>query len=528
MAGPRAPRVSHSRESVLRAGPLSATLDGPDLIDVRWGSLDVASRIQVTVREAGWGTVPARLCSSSIGRSVDGFHAEMSAIHDEGGVEFSWDGRIEANSRGELTFAIEGVAEGWFEYRRIGICVLHPWRAYTGASYRATTPSDEMRGTFPREIAPQLLRHGHYQPMIEAFSALDVGFPGGAGAAFAFEGELFELEDQRNWTDASFKTYPTPLARSEPRPARAGERFAQRVALCLEGPPSASLPIDGVTAVRIGARTGRPMPPIGLIAPGDPALHPAHLRVAVDVAGGDTAELEGAASAGIPLEIALLVDENVGGIDAIAPILSDAPLARVLIHRSDGRTISGALVRSVAERLGAVVGRVPIVGGTPDHFSELNRHPPDRESAEAVAFAISPTVHTSDERSMMETLEIQGQVVRRAVELSSGLPVVVSPVRLDAHSGTPFADTWTAGSIAALTTAGAVSLTYQEATPALDRAMAWQGAELLDVAPSHPGRVAALATHAGVLLANLTPSPQRVTIDGDEEPTLAPYEVRIR
>jgi hypothetical protein len=105
---------------------------------------------------------------------------------------------------------------------------------------------------------------------------------------------------------------------------------------------------------------------------------------------------------------------------------------------------------------------------------------------------------------------------------------VVSPVRLDAHSGTRFADAWTAGSIAALTTAGAVSLTYQEATPALNRAMAWQGAELLDVALSHPGRVAALATNAGVLLANLTPSPQRLTIDGDDEPTLAPYEVRIR
>ncbi len=26
------------------------------------------------------------------------------------------------------------------------------------------------------------------------------------------EGEVFEMEDQRNWTDASFKTYCRPLA----------------------------------------------------------------------------------------------------------------------------------------------------------------------------------------------------------------------------------------------------------------------------------------------------------------------------
>ena len=38
-----------------------------------------------------------------------------------------------------------------------------------------------------------------------------------------FEGEVFEMEDQRNWTDASFKTYahhspvPTPN-KSQPAP----------------------------------------------------------------------------------------------------------------------------------------------------------------------------------------------------------------------------------------------------------------------------------------------------------------------
>jgi hypothetical protein len=31
-----------------------------------------------------------------------------------------------------------------------------------------------------------------------------------------FDGEVFETEDQRNWTDASFKTYGTPLAKPFP------------------------------------------------------------------------------------------------------------------------------------------------------------------------------------------------------------------------------------------------------------------------------------------------------------------------
>ena len=30
-------------------------------------------------------------------------------------------------------------------------------------------------------------------------------------ANVAFDGDIFEMEDQRNWTDASYKIYSTPL-----------------------------------------------------------------------------------------------------------------------------------------------------------------------------------------------------------------------------------------------------------------------------------------------------------------------------
>lgn len=528
MGGPGAPRVSPPGEADLGAGSLSATLVGPDLLDVRWGSLEVASRIQVTVRDREWGTVPPRLRSCSIERSANGFRVDLSAVHDDGRVGFAWRGRIEGSSDGELTFSIDGIAEREFEYRRIGICVLHPWRAYVGSTYRATTPSKEVYGTFPRKIAPQMLRDGQYQPMIEAFSALHVDYPGAAGVAFEFQGELFELEDQRNWTDASFKTYPTPLALSEPRWDRPGERVAQRVRVRMEGVPPHPLPAEEVTAVRIMAPTGRRMPPIGLVTPGDPALHPAHLRVNVDVASGDVAELGSASSLSVPLEVALLVDDEGRGIEAIAPALAAAPLARCLIHRSDGGTIPGALVRSLTQRLGPIPEHVPIVGGTSDYFSELNRHPPDRMAVGAIAFSISPTVHASDERSMIETLEIQGEVLRQASELAEGLPIAVSPIRLGVHAGTSFANAWTIGSVTALAAAGAASLTYETGTSALTYAMELHDAELLDVVVSRPERIAVLGSGRGVVLANLTPQPQRSTIDGEEQPALMPYEVRIR
>ena len=44
---------------------------------------------------------------------------------------------------------------------------------------------------------------------------------------FRFSGDLFELEDQRNWTDASYKIYGPQLALGFPLHATDGQRFEQ-------------------------------------------------------------------------------------------------------------------------------------------------------------------------------------------------------------------------------------------------------------------------------------------------------------
>ena len=43
------------------------------------------------------------------------------------------------------------------------------------------------------------------------------------------EGDTFEMEDHRNWTDASFKTYVRPLALPWPYTPPAGQAVSQSV-----------------------------------------------------------------------------------------------------------------------------------------------------------------------------------------------------------------------------------------------------------------------------------------------------------
>ena len=508
----------------LHAGSLSATLVGAELRDVRWGSLDLASRILVTVRDADWGTVAPIVRDFTIERSADAFFVELDAVHDDGAIAFGWRGWIEGHAAGTLTFAIEGSGERDCVYRRIGLCVLHPWGTYVDSAFQAATPDGWVEGIFPWVIVPQVLRDGVYQPMVPAFSELRTHLRHDVDVSFVFEGELFELEDQRNWTDASFKTYSTPVALSEPRPMSIGERLGQRLTVEVEGSaPTEIVGVDG-TQLRVGDATGRLVPPIGTI---DAMPGAAHFRVSVDAGAGDIQAVHAAAARGVPLELALLVDEHGSGVDEFSSMLIDVPLARILIHLASGATIPGDLVRSIRERLGRSVDGVPIVGGTRDFFSELNRHPPDGVAVDAIAFSISPAVHATDQRSIMETLEIQWQVVRRARALANGLPIVISPVVLGEHVGTPFADAWTIGSVAALTDAGVASLTYETAAPALAFVIRLHDAEMLEVTVSHPERVAALAAGTTLVIANLTPDLQRVRTDDGALDPLTPYEVRV-
>ncbi len=73
---------------------------------------------------------------------------------------------------------------------------------------------------------------------------------GGAGiaATTAFAGDVFEMEDQRNWTDASYKTYVRPLARPWPYRLAAGETITQSVTVTL---------VADAQAAPAGMRRGR-------------------------------------------------------------------------------------------------------------------------------------------------------------------------------------------------------------------------------------------------------------------------------
>ena len=170
------------------------------------------------------------------------------------------------------------VAKSSFRYSKIGLNLHHGLRTYRGATGRARTLDGWVTFSLDDEIEPQLIRDGTLTAMFAHFDALEVELPP-VTARFDFEGDRFEMQDHRNWCDANWKTYGTPLEYGFPMECAAGQRFGQTVTISVgdtsDSPPAVGprhLAAAGAVEITLGEVDGT-LPSIGVDA--SAALPPA-------------------------------------------------------------------------------------------------------------------------------------------------------------------------------------------------------------------------------------------------------------
>jgi hypothetical protein len=462
----------------LRAGPLTAVFEDGDLRYVRLGDREIVRRVYVAVRDPNWNTILGRRSDVQVERGERSFRITYASRHVADPIVFAWRAFIEGAPDGTISFAMDGAAEREFRYCRIGFCILHPAAATQGRAYRAETPGGEVRGVFPRLIEPQRIENGVEQPLVPACSRLAIDLGGGIKVDCAFEGDLFEVEDQRNWTDASFKTYCTPLALGCAQRAVPGRAFRQRVVIRVDAPEQvlqeANAAADAVAltakaawqetpggaakgpTLTLGKDLERQLPKRGVAVAADGgdlsareeellrALRLDHLRVELRLweptypAELARAARQGAAL-GCALELALFVTDDADAeLRDLAGRLSGLGVpglrvARVLVFhepRAAWGTTEGRWVRLARGRLGAAVKGAPIGGGTNGNPGELYREPPEWETMDCVSFTANPQVHAFDEATIVENLETLPVTVETARAISGDRDIVVSRLTL--------------------------------------------------------------------------------------------------
>jgi hypothetical protein len=495
----------------LKAGEFTVEFQDGDLRYIRYGDHELIRRIYVAIRDVNWNTIQAKMTGLRIDSGEDRFKVQFDAAHQDGALVFRWQANIEGKPDGTIEYTMKGVAENDFRYCRIGFCVLHPIEGISGSPYWATTPTGQVSGVLPTLIEPQWIENGFETAIFPAFSGLKIQMPAGINLTAEFEGDLFEMEDQRNWTDGSFKTYCTPIALGYPHKAKAGQEFYQKVIVRAEVPAEIRgiKPVTDSQAIRLtlAESTSQQLPKLGFCI-GDQGtgldkrelallsrLHPDHLKAELHFQDSSWLRnldkaLSTANRLSSPLELAIfLTDDPEEALEKLRVRLSGMPIARVIVfHEADAPigTTSASWMQLVHEYLAGTLPETTLVGGTNGNFAEVNRQRPDISVMGGVAYTINPQVHAWDERSLIEALEGQRDTVVTARSYCGRLPICISavtlkppfnqaateeeapqdpdemPASVDQRQMSLFAAAWTVGSIHSLAVGCADSITFYE------------------------------------------------------------------
>lgn len=478
----------------LRAGPVTALFEpGTGFLRyVRYGEHEILRGLYVAVRDKVWGTVTPAISNVTVETKPESFRLSFDVDCRQDDIDFGWRGLITGSPDGTVRFEFDGTARVTFLKNRLGFAVLHPIRECAGKkAYIEQADGLKKEGMFPGEISPN-------QPMLN-LRAVSHELARGVMAEVRFEGDIFEMEDHRNWTDMNYKTYCTPLERPFPVEVQRGQSVKQAVTIRLKG-GIPGLRWQEPQEVEIGKGEGesRKVPMIGSsFAVGQPKLTPKevtrlralglkHLRVDVDLSREGWRDRWGAAvseatALNVPLEAAVFVGANPEQ-ELAALATMPAKVARWMVfHREEKSTREKWISLARQHLKGAPVG-----AGTNEYFTELNRERPPAAAIDFTCYSLNPQVHAFDNRSLMENLEGQAETVKTCHQFAGGKAIAVTPVtlrprfnpqaagqpepvvegklpsRIDPRQPSLLAAAWTLGSVKYLAESGASSITYYE------------------------------------------------------------------
>lgn len=453
---------------LLTAGDLSCELSDGALRYVTWRGVEVIRGIAYLLRDADWGTATMHLQTCQVRQVATGFEVSLQAVLGEGTSAVAMQGIIRGSNDGTLDFRVSAQGAQPVVTSRCGFVLLHP-AAVAGKELEVThTDASHEKTTFPLLVSP-------VQPVLDIRRLRHAAAPG-VWVDCLLEAELphdphgkFEMEDQRNWSDASFKTYVASLLDPWPYTLPAGRSFSQRVRVRIEDAQAGTAPSLSPcshAALQLGDPVGR-MPAIGVAAPDGLAsaspeekaavgrMHPQWLLGEVDLtdpspeSGAAAArqlralfDLADEAGARIQLDFvcshrpefdAAVARELCGSIGRWPAAVRALPAPLLKSFQPQGKWPELPPLESYSAAFRDAFPGAALGGGMFTNFTELNRKRSSAECLDFIGHAVCPIVHAADDRSVMGTLESLPHIVRSVHAHWPGLSYRLGPVTLAMH-----------------------------------------------------------------------------------------------
>ena len=189
----------------LVAGSLTLEYSDGSLWNISNGSEEIIRRIYLVFQDINWTSRPF-VIKDEIWQIADrSFSAKIKAQGSHDAKDLSVELVITGSETGEITYGFSASTKVSFMRNRLGLCLLHPVAGLAGRECKLTKADGAIEESkFPDSISPD-------QPFLN-LSGISHQLQSGQVVSVKFAGEIFETEDHRNWSDASYKTYCTPIS----------------------------------------------------------------------------------------------------------------------------------------------------------------------------------------------------------------------------------------------------------------------------------------------------------------------------
>ncbi|HEY0549247.1 MAG TPA: hypothetical protein VGF13_06560 [Verrucomicrobiae bacterium] len=430
----------------LRAGPLTMSFE-PDnafLRYVRLGDHEIVRNMYAVVRDQNWNTIAWQVSNLKADARADSFDLTFDVDCHEREVQYFWKGTVRGTADGIVTYSFDGEAKAAFRRNRIGICVLHPVAECAGKAVSLEhTGGAREEITFPKSIAP-------WQPLKDV-RAITHEVAAGVRAEVRFEGEVFETEDQRNYGDASFKTYSTPQDLPKPVAVNPGDRVQHKVTITLLNPEQKKvLPVVQGRGAQLSISTtpvlAKPALGLHMAKHGQPLTEPeaerlralqlAHLRTDLTFRGNWKEELRAAAAQANQLQLPLQCGLHFGP-DAepeLAELARELEVVRPkvslwIIYQQGHAMVPPGIIQLARRQLAGFGAQILLAAGATPFFTEFNRDRPPADSTALPCYPNTPQVHLKDPVTMIENVADVIETIETAKTISPQ-QVVLAPITL--------------------------------------------------------------------------------------------------
>ena len=408
------------------------------LRNIKYKNIEILKLISFLVRDKNWNNYEPKVINSKSFENNNDLNFEFNLTYGDSEKIAVKNNVLIGNDSLSLISTGEFLTDFWTN--RIGFNLLLPLEGVVGSDVEVTKTDNSIEhASFPSDISPD-------QPIVK-FQELSYDMFDCLNLKINFKGIHFEMEDQRNWGDASYKIYSGSLLDPFPYMEKKKTSFYQEIVISIKEKAKISFNKPHTNYLMTNMSEEFLMPQVGIKLVNeneiDSNLNFDFLYHLVDFDNLNHSSKK--ILSNHPIYLIALID-HIKKVELVIQEIKDfvtvnkINLNKLLIcpkvylnsYQPAGEWPKVPRLTEYYQLAKSIFSNVDIFSGMVTNFTELNRKRPD-SYYDGVNFSFTPIVHDASDSGVLDTPNTLPYIISTLNSFTKDTPIHIGPITLGMH-----------------------------------------------------------------------------------------------